>query len=436
MTTMTQLFKIISANDYDTLQKLIMENKKPNFNCIKSGSSLVSKSIEVRATECFNLLLQLNDLSVLQSNNSHINGLYIAIDYYSTAPNSINKYFLDRLIEKNVNIDIHSLCNCMNDTMLFETMFNRIDKSLINNMAGLINYSVRKTKTNIMIKLYDYLHNNNLPYFDTTDKKNSFNDEILKIAISVGNIVAIEYLEQNNHNTMCVKYNSLVIPSLYYCLITSCDGITFNHIFSQIEKLDSTTLNNIPSIKKLNILISRISYDIPVKNYFDSFKKILSLPIEFADLHDAITHLYNMIYRSNVYFYNYNKTVCRIDGQQYLMYSLLKTNKVKINPYIELVQHKYENSNIIINANKRISPGKLNEYNSFFRKNKYILNHFGFIEPESFADHFSLLFTEKDQQIYEVEKQEFLNQMENNYNNIVEDKKIKKSKKKQSDIVV
>ena len=440
MTTMTQLFKIVSANDYDTLQKLIMGNKKPDFNCIKSGSSLVTKSIEVRATECFNLLLSLNDLSILQSNNSHINGLNIAIDYYSTAPNSINKYFLDKLIEKNVTTDLQSLCKCMDDPMLFENMFNRIDKSSIN-MSNLINYSVRKTKIDIMTKLYDYLHNNNPPYFDTTDKKNNFNDDILKAAISTGNIVAIEYLEQISHNIMCIKHNnSQVIPSLYYCLITSCDPVTFNYIFSQMEKLDETMLNNIQSIKKLNILITNTSYYSQVKNYVECFKKILSLPINFVDLHETVTNLYSIIYKSNTYYYSYNRFICQIKDQQYLMYILLKTNYVKINPYIQLVQYKYDINNVIINAAKHLSPEKLNEYKSFFRKNKYMLNHFGFVETESLADHFRLIFTEKDKLRYEVEKKEFLDQIENQYNNVVEDKKTKpkKPKKKQcqNDIVV
>ena len=41
------------------------------------------------------MLINLNDLSILQSNNTNISGLNIALDYYSSAPNPSNKYYLD-----------------------------------------------------------------------------------------------------------------------------------------------------------------------------------------------------------------------------------------------------------------------------------------------------------------------------------------------------
>ena len=101
---MTQLFKIVSSNDYDTLEKLIMGNKKLDFNCIKSHTSLIYKAIEVRALECFDLLLSLNDLSILQSNNTNISGLNIALLYYLSAPNPSNKYYLDLKIYNELKV--------------------------------------------------------------------------------------------------------------------------------------------------------------------------------------------------------------------------------------------------------------------------------------------------------------------------------------------
>ena len=153
MTTITQLFKIVSTNNYDTLEKLIMSNKKPDFNCTKSGISLISKAIEVRALECFNLLTSLIDLSVIQSNNSNVSGLNIALEYYLSAPNQSNKYYLDTLIERNVLIDSYSLGKCMENHILFDILFNLIDKNQTN-ITNLIITSISKTNLYIMNKLY------------------------------------------------------------------------------------------------------------------------------------------------------------------------------------------------------------------------------------------------------------------------------------------
>ena len=113
-------------HNYETIEMLINSNQNIDFNCIKSGISLITKAIEVRSIECFNLLLEYDKLTILQSNNLHVNGLSIAIDYFSTSPNLSNKYFIDRLFEKNVFIDSVSVCNCMHNIYLFDIMFSKM----------------------------------------------------------------------------------------------------------------------------------------------------------------------------------------------------------------------------------------------------------------------------------------------------------------------
>ena len=90
MATITQLFKIISSNDYETLDKLILSKKLINFNCVKSGYSLVSKAIEVRSKECFNILLNLPNLEIIKNKSSKLSGLSILLEYYLQAPNQSN----------------------------------------------------------------------------------------------------------------------------------------------------------------------------------------------------------------------------------------------------------------------------------------------------------------------------------------------------------
>ena len=49
MTSLTQLFKMVSANDYEGLDRLFSSKKPVDLNCYKSGQSLISRAIEVRA---------------------------------------------------------------------------------------------------------------------------------------------------------------------------------------------------------------------------------------------------------------------------------------------------------------------------------------------------------------------------------------------------
>jgi len=430
MTTMTQLFKIVSTNDYDTLEKLIMGNKKPDFNCIKSGISLVYKAIEVRALECFNLLLSLPDLSVIQSNSSNANGLGIALEYYSTAPNQSNKYYLDKLIERNVSIDSYSLGKCMSDTVLFDSMFNRVDKksSTITNLVGT---AVSTTNVHVMNKLYDWLYSNNPAYYSTPETKNTFNDNILRIAIGANNIIAIEHLEKLGHNILNIKYLNNLIPSLYYAFLSNTDSIAFNFIFSRMEKLSVEELNQIPSIKKLAILTNNNSYyygSREHKNIIEYYKSILSLSIYWDDLTDCIVSYYLSIYFDlGSYYWNSRKYKEKIYEKQNIIYMLLKTNKVKSNPFDKIFQSKNELNSSINSGIKRLGNNQaalINEIKLIARKCKYLLNGSGFKEPAGLSDHFKLIFNDGDS-TYETEYANYIAELEGWYKGSSEEKKPK-----------
>lgn len=433
MATMTQLFKIVSSNDYDTLEKLIMSNKKPDFNCIKSGTSLISKAIEVRALECFNLLMGLNDLTVLKSNNTHINGLDIALEYYSSAPNPSNKYFLDKLIEHYVSIDCWSLVKCMDDKILFELMFNRLDKTY-NNMNNLICSAIKKNEVTIMNKLYDYLYLSNPQYYSTPETKNTFNDCILKSAIQSNNIIAIEYLETLGHNIMSVNNNSsMKMPSLYYAYISNTDTNAFNFIFSRMEKMDKNALSEIPSITKLSSFTCSPLYNYNVynfsnKNIIECLKKILLLPIEWEDLSDTVTHIYVSIYKNiGNYYYNTKKICEHIDEKINHIYMILNTKKLKTNPYNKIELSKNEMTLSINNVLNKLNgnPQMISILKSKIRKIKYVLNNFGFKEPDSLDVHFKLVFDNKDSSIYDSERLNFTKEIEEWFNKTNEEKKVK-----------
>jgi hypothetical protein len=425
MATMTQLFKLVIANDYETIEMLINSNQNIDFNCIKSGISLVTKAIEVRSIECFNLLLECDKLTILQSNNLHVNGLSIAIDYFSTSPNLSNKYFIDRLFEKNVFIDNMSVCNCMNNMYLFDIMFSKMDKTY-NNMHSLFSCSIQKNNTIIMHKLFNYL-NETLDFYNTHEKRHTFNINVFKSAILENNLLAIEHLYSIKTNLLCV-ITTENIPSLYYTLLKS-NNIIFNYIYSLYEQLDSIQLNEINYIDKLNILVNKENI---TTLYIKQFFKILSLPIKFNKLEDVIIQLYRIIY-NNMLHNNNNNYIVQSNNIQLIMYMIFKTNQVKVNPYIKLVSSQYDLDAKRLHSITQCKNNTTNIYNTnrLFRRNKYILNHFGFIESEPMAEYYKSLFDNSDKSLYKLEEKETMQELENNYNNIINQKiKSVKSKKK------
>jgi hypothetical protein len=428
MTTMTQLFKLVTANDYDTIEHLLTSNKNIDFNCVKSGISLITKAIEVRSIECFNLLLDSDKLTILQSNNLHINGLGIAIDYYLTSPNLSNKYFIDRLLEKNVFIDNVSTSNCMNDIYLFDVMFNKMEKTF-HTICELLIYSIKNIHTAVMYKLFNYL-NDTLEFYNTEEKRHAFNIVIFKSAILENNLLAIEHLQLINTNLFCLISNEN-IPSLYYTLLKTDNYIIFNYLFSLYEKLNNTQLQQINSIEKLNVLIYKENI---TTLYIKNFIKILSLPIIFNNLDGVIVQLYRIIY-NNMLHYNNNNYIIQSKNIQLIMYIILKTNQVTVNPYNNTLLCKNDldikrSCSILRCKNITIN---INNTTRLFRINKYILNHFGFIESESMIEYYKLLFDNPDKSIYELEKKETIKELENNYDNIINEKinpeKSKKNKK-------
>lgn len=441
MTTMTQLFKIVTNNDYDSLEKLVMSNKRPDFNCIKSGQSLVSKAIEVRSLECFNMLMGLTDLTVLQSTRPYISGLGTAVEYYSSAPNSSNQYYLERLLEKNVYIDIYTLTKCVDEPGLFEKMFARVDKNS-SNMMTLVTSAINKTNMQLLNKLYDYIQNQNVPFYDTPDKKNSFNGQVLRSAISANNIGAIEFLENIGHNIFKVDSSiggNNTIPSIYYATVSNAT-IAFNYLYKKFEELKKPELDAIPQIKKIEWVFK--NYYKNKKEFNDNLTKLLKLQIDWDDIHNVIADIYYSIYRDNTYISTYSpkRSFQTIASDQQLIYILLKTNKVKSNPFDKINTLKSDLNSMVNSNAKRFTQNQVifADLKLALRKSKYLLNSFGFVEHAGLTEHFKLIFTDNNP-VYETEKKAYLEEMEKTYTTGNEDKKAKPKvtrKKKTTDVEI
>lgn len=450
ITTMTQLFKIISTNDYEKLEKIIVDKNKSNFNCIKSNKSLISKAIEVRAFECFNLLIQINDLSILQSNNNNINGLNIALDYYLSAPNLSNKYYLDKLIEHNVLIDCDSIIQCFNNTILFDFMFNKFNKK-ITDIKKLANFSVSTKNMYVLESLYYYLHNNNVSYYSTPESKYIFNNIILESAVKSKNILAIKYLETIGHDIMYfdimysnyASYGCITVPLLYYvCLLENdfdSNSIIFDFIFSRMEKMNVDSLNQIKNIKKISMHLYinfNKHYGLPKIINNSKLNKILLLPIDWDDLDSLIFYFYYNLYNIMQYYGNsphkpFEKLYEKLDEILKTIYIILKSNNFKVNPYDKIILNKDKiDNNLNLALNKFNSNlHVINNLKSTTRKIKYIFNNFGFETPESINNHYKFDFNnDNSNSTYEIEKKKYIEEIETWYNNLNKVNKINKPK--------
>ena len=112
--------------------------------------------------------------------------------------------------------------------------------------------------------------------------------------------------------------------------------------------------------------------------------------------------------------YNNNYYINQSNNIQLIMYIILKTNQVKVNPYnsVLLCNQDLDIKRLCSISRCKNNITNINNTTKLFRKNKYILNHFGFIESE----YYKLLFDNADNNIYELEKIETIKELEIKYN--------------------
>jgi hypothetical protein len=427
MTSVTDLFKIVTFNDYEKLTKIMSELKAPKINSVKSQQSLISKAIEVRAFECFNLLINSPELTIIYNTDTNLSGLRIAVEYYTNAPNSSNKYYLYKLLEYDINTDEYIVSSCINNSELFDILFSKLEKTK-HNMLTILFATIKDNQYNLLCQLYDYLNINNLSFYDTIEKKQIFNNDILREAINKKNIKIITFLKSINHDIMTMTIsNGIYIPSIFYVLNynNGKDKIIFNFYYDIMKNMNLEELNNISHINIFYKIFERNYYNITyIKDYtFKSINQILSLPINWVDLANIITKCYTEILDDRC-------IITRIEKLQIYIYMMLNTKKVNTNPFSKI---STRDNHLKICIMRVLAKGGeiTKKITKLFRFNIYILNHFGFDYYDTSCEHIKLLFNNLDNTIKENEKIECIKYFEEIYIKIV-GKTISKLKKTKS----
>uniref|UniRef100_A0A6C0EFD6 Ankyrin repeat protein n=1 Tax=viral metagenome TaxID=1070528 RepID=A0A6C0EFD6_9ZZZZ len=369
MTTIKFLFNTITGNDYESLIRII-QNNKVNLNCHnRTGYSLLHKAIEVRAKECFDILI--NIPNYLKNKSSKDSGLLKAIEYYLISNNSTNYYYLNNLLEKNVEIDNQSLIATINNYDIFNKIFNILEIKSEQLIKDILHNSIQNSNINIINMIYNYLENNSCSYY--LNNKNEFNKIFFKK--SLDNIITVKVLIDKNIDWKIIYHWNCYIPTIYYLI--KYDIIeTFNYFYNLYLNLSKNDLNSIENINSFLYLLKIIN--IQNKNNIYYFGKILELPIDFIDVSEFSIELYKIMINKHFYIHNIENIFIEFNYIYDLIYLLFIKNKIKINPFIIL--NKYI-KDIISTYNENINKLKYNKeyqlkYSNYIIKIFYIFNYF------------------------------------------------------------
>ncbi len=450
MTTMTQLFKLIITNDYEQLEKIIINNKKADINCVKSGYSLISKAIEVRAKECFDILLSSPNLEIIHSKSDSLSGLKQALDYFLKAPNASNEYYLQSLLDKKIYISSYNIRDCIEHPHIFNTMFNLIDKSDYLIHTEILIQAIQNNNMKIFIQIFEFINQNNLEFARST----IFTSKLMYDAIINNNINVINYLVQNNVEWKIIQ-NS---PSIYSVLsLTNYNIHIFNYFYSLYEKLSEKDINQIPGIDNITIELPKFYNLDTIRNtnansatnnninytLIEVFEKLYKLPIKYNSTNNIINNYILNVWNSYKYWNKYSKQSVKSDNSNILtIYWLLKNNNITIdNPYTQLTIINQEKNNIIDKA-KNYSPSYnklyidfINLIKSYILKIIYVFDHFNWKIPDNLVTTFNELFINENPETFKSNQTKFINELEDLLKNPT--KNVKKGKKqKDKNIIV
>ena len=392
MTRVTELFKIVTVNDYNSLEKIIQLQNKVNFNYVKSGQSLLHKAVEVRSKECFDLLIEIPNLEILKKDGL-LSGIQKAIEYYVSAPNSSNEYYVNRLLEKNIKIDTYTIILTIDYPQIFNLMFNNIDKTE-NALTTIINKCVINNNNTLMETMFKILDESNYDFYNNENKKTRFDKNIFITCIKdTNNIYAFNFLI----NRGCDWKAPIDSTPLLYYLMNRNNTHLFNTVYFLYESLNPEILNNILYIK--NLVFEK--YKIYNANLIEYIDKIFKLPIQFNDCAGIIFDCFNSLIKYQ--HVQYGKDNLYYEIQFKLFNIMFKQGVIKSNPF-------YSSNNDLL-----INQSDINKYHNKVCRNSYLLikilyicSYYGYNITGPLKDKINLLFTPEQITTFDIDKKTFV----------------------------
>lgn len=402
MTTMTQLFKMVTANDYEGLEKIVQSKSKADFNCVKSGISLLYRAIEFRSRECFDILMNIPELDLLNK-SGHLSGFSIALDYYMQAPNPSNEYYINTLMEKNVKVDSYTLNKLINFPHLFNIVFDRVEKNE-NLFSSIITHAIANNNLQMMHQMFSILEDNNYIFYNQ-DTKQLFNTRLLLYVIEyTNNIDALNLLVNKGVNWKYINKVGTSTPTLYLAKNTNNNHM-FNAIYALYEKLSPEEINQIPNIKNYQFKASgNFPYVVEYTN------KIFKLPIEFNNTAPEILKYVRQLIGEYYWYGSVNKREKELNDNLQCIYTLYKSGSVKSNPFYSSPNSPLLSINDIDNWVKKLSQRQTywECYKRFFRNLVYICSHNGHSFTDKLKEKIDAFYTPEQLVTFEADKKTYI----------------------------
>lgn len=270
------LFDYVSSNN---LTKLIELADKKDLTVYKEHTCLIGRAIEVRAKECFDYLYKKQ-----KDGDSSISdrAFYIAIDYYIDNPTLEHKYYLDKLLELDTNIESHIIGHTIGSNELFNLFFEKMEKTY-DEIMNLVWEIYRRKNFDRFKQIYEWIELNYQIYNLDLD---SFKKEFVDYSYNFECVDFLIYLESKNANILLYDDMTGLYKANQY--ITSK---IFDYIIEKYKTLTLEQLNAIPGIQ--NLKNYKLSTNLNTKQLLN-FKKILELPIDFVS--DSVKNYLNDLY--------------------------------------------------------------------------------------------------------------------------------------------
>lgn len=381
MLSSKKLFELVINNNYDDLL-IAIQNKKIDFKAQnRKNNYIIGTAIEYRSIECFELLInnisneQISDFNVYQS------GFYQALEYYGNAPNLKNKYFIEKLLNKNIKIDQNNI-NCLTENIV---IFNEFSEYILNNNPEKYLWDVQMNLT-VYIKIFNYCMDNNL-----------LNDNIIKniflSAIKSKKEDIIILIKNSKYIKNVWNYCPNIIEKLYNYNVSNIILKFFVNLYN-IEKpfnVNITTIIN--NIIKNQLIYHDNYYNNTKKNILYNMEKIdilLSLDIEnfnFSDkINNKIKELISSYWTQNSWINK--KLICILNDEKqialYISIIIHFINKIKNYEMnistIDIIYYDLMQKDKI--STKHLLRGLKTLINELIKSNKIIPNELDFIKDD------------------------------------------------------
>jgi hypothetical protein len=340
-----ELVKVITTNNYQKLNEIVLNNENINFSEYRGTYELINRSVIYRSRECFDILINHPSSQEILKNSNYENGVRPALDYFTEAPNEGNRYYVDRLINAGACFDFEIYKLVDYPSIFFQIVEKNPVKSK-GSMERIIEKSIEKGNINIFNYLLNYIHNemndnedyyirlinnyssqHNLEFIKIlNDKfKNEFYPEYQEM-----NLDDDEYDERNIYKKYPWMYSSYISRNNLYLLSLFLYEININAFDYYYELFKNMPVSEQKYILEKDIFkspsgICSSSY---WKNYIYRFHKIIQLDINVSEY---ISSIYKDIRQTMLYKYSISNRLEEFERLYVLIFLLLETKKGTIN---------------------------------------------------------------------------------------------------------